>query len=147
MLVSGHRVFMEAAFGFQERYKFALTTTQETVQGLRFCLTSLILPSKIPVILSNALLVLNANMEHLHLFVDISGYQGDEEVAIWLIKCSDIGEDDPCAVYKYKDNMDLTSLARFARAVDRPMIVSFVLHPCTCAILVHQPLCWYVLVL
>ena len=45
ILVSGHRVFMEAAFGFQERYKFALTTTQETVQELRLAPLE-ILPSE-----------------------------------------------------------------------------------------------------
>ena len=54
---------MEAAFGFQERYKFALTTTQETVQELRLAPLE-ILPGKISDIQSNTLFVLKADTEH-----------------------------------------------------------------------------------
>ena len=50
-------------------------------------------------------------------------YHDDEQAAIWFIKCTDVSDDDPCVAYKYKDNLDLSSLAAFLRGASQPVIV------------------------
>ena len=59
-----------------------------------------------------------------------SGYKPDENVAFWVLHCKE-GKDDkkPCSATKYRDSIDLLSLARFLHVIDvEPMVSELVLR-------------------
>ncbi|KAI0219100.1 hypothetical protein LSAT2_029283 [Lamellibrachia satsuma] len=83
-----HRIMMELAHAYSNKYQFALTTESGSVKGLR-------------------------------------GYEPSDRVAFWVLHCKKATDKDkPCLVTRYRDNVDLISLARFLHVIDVKPVVT-----------------------
>ena len=56
----------------------------------------------------------------------------DENVGFWVLHCKEANNDKkPCSATKYRDSIDLLSLARFLHVIDvQPMVSESVLRGC-----------------